>query len=282
MTEMSKKEQEERLKTLVEAFIDDSDRYRGTDVPPDRESRKRMLRSLMNIRMPAPLSEDVLRIQDEYLKERAEEKGITDADDIETAYEALGCRLPGAEHMALWQGDITAVRCGAIVNAANSQMLGCFIPMHTCIDNCIHSFAGVQLRAECAEKMEELREKYGQDYEQPTAVPMLTGAYDLPADHVIHIVGPVVNGKVTPEQDDELSLCYSRILDLCMENSIKTVAFCAVSTGVFGFPQERACRIAVGTVSEWLSSHEGAVDKVIFNVFSDRNRELYEHILSEK
>ena len=154
--------------------------------------------------------------------------------------------------------------------------------MHTCIDNCIHSFAGVQLRAECAEKMEELREKYGQDYEQPTAVPMLTGAYDLPADHVIHIVGPVVNGKVTPEQDDELSLCYSRILDLCMENSIKTVAFCAVSTGVFGFPQERACRIAVGTVSEWLSSHEGAVDKVIFNVFSDRNRELYEHILSEK
>ena len=279
---MSEKEQEERLKSLVEAFIDDSDRYRGTDVPPDRESRKRMLRSLMNIRMPAPLSEDVLRIQDEYLKERAEEKGITDADDIETAYEALGCRLPGAEHMALWQGDITAVRCGAIVNAANSQMLGCFIPMHTCIDNCIHSFAGVQLRAECAEKMEELREKYGQDYEQPTAVPMLTGAYDLPADHVIHIVGPVVNGKVTPEQDDELSLCYSRILDLCMENSIKTVAFCAVSTGVFGFPQERACRIAVGTVSEWLSSHEGAVDKVIFNVFSDRNRELYEHVLSEK
>ena len=277
---MDENKQMDRLGYLVGAFIDDSVRYRCSDVPPDRESRKRMLRSLMNIRMPAPMPEEVLTVQDEYLKERAAEKGITSADDIKSAAEKLGCRLAGADRMAVWQGDITTLKCGAIVNAANSQMLGCFIPMHNCIDNCIHSFAGIQLRAECAEKMDELRKRYGQDYEQPTAVPMLTGAYNLPADHVIHIVGPIIDGDVTPEQDEELASCYLRTLDMCEENSIRTVAFCAISTGVFGFPQDRACKIAVKTVSDWLSSHEGSIDKVIFNVFSERNRKLYEHELS--
>ena len=277
---MDEDKQMDRLGYLVEAFIDDSDRYRGADVPPDRESRKRALRSLMNIRMPAPMPEEVLSVQDEYLKERAAEKGITSADDIQSAAEEFGCRLAGADRMAVWQGDITTLKCGAIVNAANSQMLGCFVPMHNCIDNCIHSFAGVQLRAECARKMDELRKKYGEDYEQPTAVPMLTGAYNLPADHVIHIVGPIVQGAVTPKQDEELASCYSRTLEMCEENSIRTVAFCAISTGVFGFPQDRACKIAVRTVSDWLSSHEGSIDKVIFNVFSERNRKLYEHELS--
>ena len=277
---MDENKQMDRLGYLVKAFIDDSVRYRGSDVPPDRESRKRTLRSLMNIRMPAPMPEEVLSVQDEYLKERAAEKGITNADDIKSAAEELGCRLAGAGRMAVWQGDITTLKCGAIVNAANSQMLGCFIPMHNCIDNCIHSFAGIQLRAECAEKMDELRKRYGQDYEQPTAVPMLTGAYNLPADHVIHIVGPIIDGDVTPEQDEELASCYLRTLDMCEENSIRTVAFCAISTGVFGFPQDRACKIAVKAVSDWLSRHEGSIDKVIFNVFSERNRKLYEHELS--
>ena len=277
---MDEDKQMDRLGYLVEAFIDDSVRYRGADVPTDRESRKRTLRSLMNIRMPAPMPEEVLSVQDEYLKERAVEKGITSADDIKSVAEEFGCSLTGADRMAVWQGDITTLKCGAIVNAANSQMLGCFIPMHNCIDNCIHSFAGIQLRAECAEKMDELRKRYGQDYEQPTGVPMLTGAYNLPADHVIHIVGPVVNGNVTPAQDEELASCYSRVLDMCKENNIRTVAFCAISTGVCGFPQDRACKIAVRTVSDWLSSHEGGIDIVIFNVFSERNRKLYEHELS--
>ena len=279
---MDEIKQMDRLEYLVDAFKRDSVRYSDAETPPDRESRKRLLRSLMNIRMPAPLPEEVLHVQDEYLKGRAEEKGITDANDIETADEMFGSMLTGANVMALWQGDITTLKCGAIVNAANSGMLGCFVPMHNCIDNCIHSFAGVQLRQECARKMKALKREYGEDYEQPTAVPMLTGAYNLPSEHVIHIVGPIVQGSVTEAQDEELSLCYSRVLDMCLENGIKSVAFCAISTGVFGFPKERAAGIAVDSVSEWLSRHESVMDRVVFTVFSERNRQIYESKLSRR
>jgi len=278
---MKKDNKMDKLEYLVDAFIKDSDGRFIDSVPPDRESRKIALRSLMNIRMPAPMPDEVLMVQDEYLKARANEKGIVYAKDVRPVSETLGSSIPGADVMAIWQGDITRLSCGAIVNAANSEMLGCFRPMHNCIDNCIHSFAGIQLRAECKKKMDELRAEYGEDYVQPTAVPMLTDAYNLPCDKVIHIVGPIVQGRVTEKQDDELSLCYKNTLDMCLENSLKNVAFCCISTGVFGFPQDRAAAIAVRTVSDWLCAHDGAMNKVIFNVFSERNRKLYEDQLSK-
>ena len=181
--------------------------------------------------------------------------------------------------MSIWQGDITRLAADAIVNAANSQMLGCFVPMHTCIDNCIHTFAGVQLRAECNRQMNQLRIRYGRDYEQPTAVPMLTDAYNLPAKKVIHIVGPVVEYGLTEKLEEELAACYRNTLDMCLENGLKTVTFCCISTGVFRFPNRRAAEIAVQTVKEWLSMHDGQMDRVIFNVFKDEDREYYEKLL---
>ena len=151
--------------------------------------------------------------------------------------------------------------------------------MHTCIDNCIHTFAGVQLRAECSRKMNELRTRYGRNYEQPTAVPILTEAYNLPAQKVIHIVGPIVEYGLTKDLEEKLADCYRNTLDMCLENGLRTVAFCCISTGVFRFPNKRAAEIAVQTVTEWLSDHEGQMDRVIFNVFKDEDKEYYERLL---
>ena len=266
---MEKLSQDQRLTDLVEAFKEDSGEYRYLKTPADAEGRKRLLRSLMNIRMPRPLPEAVLRTQDEYLRARAGEKGIVTLADIPAAKGLL----------SIWQGDITRLAVDAIVNAANSQMLGCFVPMHTCIDNCIHTFAGVQLRLACAEQMTKLREQYGPDYEQPTAVPMLTDAYNLPAKKVIHIVGPIVEHELTPALEKDLADCYRNTLDMCVENGLSSVAFCCISTGVFRFPKERAAEIAVGTVEAWLSQHGDQMERVIFNVFKDEDKEIYEKLL---
>ena len=236
--------------------------------PGDTEGRRHLLRSLMNIRMPGKMDDSVLAVQDEYLQERIREKGIVTLEDIPVKEGVI----------SVWQGDITRLAVDAIVNAANSQMLGCFIPMHTCIDNCIHTFAGIQLRAECNRQMNRMRMKYGQNYEQPTAVPMLTDAYNLPAKKVIHIVGPVVNGKLTPALEQELADCYTNTLDLCAENGLRSVAFCCISTGVFHFPPERAAQIAAKTVRKWLADHDGALERVIFNVFRDQDRDIYEYL----
>ena len=261
--------QDERLGFLVEAFKADSGEYRALAAPKDTDGRRRLLRSLMNIRMPGGMPENVLRVQDDYLRERAREKGIVTPDDIP----------PLRNGLSIWQGDITRLAVDAIVNAANAQMLGCFVPMHSCIDNCIHSFAGVQLRAACNRQMEGLRRRYGPDYEQPTAVPMLTDAYNLPAKKVIHIVGPIVADVLTPALEQALADCYTNTLDLCLKNGLKSVAFCCISTGVFRFPGQRAAEIAVKTVQSWMSGHPGAMGRVIFNVFKDEDKEYYEQAL---
>ena len=262
--------QQERLDYLVEAFKADSEEYKALQVPSDTEGKQRILRSLMNIRMPGSIPEDTLKVQDAYLKGRAEEKGIVTLEDIPAINGVL----------SIWQGDITRLAVDAVVNAANSQMLGCFVPMHTCIDNCIHSFAGIQLRLECNRQMNLLREQYGADYEQPAAAPMLTDAYNLPAKKVIHIVGPIVERELTEDLEKQLADCYLNTLDLCLEDNLKSVAFCCISTGVFRFPNKRAAEIAVKTVTDWLNAHEGAMDRVIFNVFKDEDREIYEQLLS--
>ena len=223
----------------------------------------------MNIRIPRKMDDEVLKVQDEYLKLCAEEKGIVELKDIPIIEDVF----------SIWQGDITRLKVDAIVNAANSIMLGCWAPMHLCIDNQIHTFAGIQLRAECNEKMQELKKKYGQDYEQPTTVPMLTDAYNLPSKKVIHIVGPIVYGELTKELEKELADCYEKTLDMCLENGLKSVAFCCISTGEFRFPKERAAEIAIGTTKKWVLEHPKAMDRVIFNVFKDEDKKYYEKMI---
>ena len=262
--------QEERLDYLLEEFKADSGTYRDIETPRNTDGKQKILRSLMNIRMPRAMSSDVIRIQDEYLKGRSEEKGIVTLSDIPEIREGL----------SVWQGDITRLAVDAIVNAANSQMLGCFIPMHSCIDNCIHTYAGVQLRAECSRQMDQLRVRFGRNYEQPTAVPMLTDGYNLPAKKIIHIVGPIVQYRLTLSLERDLADCYLNTLDMCKENGLKTVAFCCISTGVFHFPNRKAGEIAVETVTNWMNEHPGEIERVIFNVFKDEDRAIYEGLLS--
>ena len=261
--------QDQRLTRLVEVFKADSGEFGDLETPKSVQERRRVLRSLMNIRMPRPLPLEVLAMQDDYLRQRAAGKGVVGLRDIPVVRGGI----------SLWQGDITRLAVDAIVNAANSQMLGCFVPMHSCIDNCIHSFAGVQLRSECARQMSRLRARYGPDYVQPTAVPMLTDGYNLPAKKVIHIVGPIVADTLTEQLERDLANCYKNTLDLCRENGLRSVAFCCISTGVFRFPGKRAAEIAVETVADWLNAHPGAVARVIFNVFMDEDKAYYEQLL---
>ena len=261
--------QNERLDYLIEAFKEDSAEYKNLKVPADTDGKKRILRSLMNIRMPRKMNTEVLKIQDEYLREAINENGIVNISDIDKVEDSI----------SIWQGDITRLEVDAIVNAANSQMLGCFIPMHMCIDNQIHTYAGVQLREECSHKMKELRVKYGSHYEQPTSVPMITAAYNLPAKNVIHVVGPIVSNRLTLELEQKLADCYTNVLNMCLENNLKSVAFCCISTGVFRFPNKRAAEIAVKTVKEWSLEHPEAMERIIFNVFKEEDKKYYEEIL---
>ncbi len=264
-----------RLAELLERFKADSGEYRDWDVPREPGAQKRAIRALMNVRPPRPMDPDTLALQDEYLQARAAEAGAVGLSDIPTARAAYGCRLPCADRVSLWQGDITRLKLDAIVNAANSRMLGCFVPLHGCIDNCIHSCAGVQLRLECARKMAA----HGPDYEQPTAVPMLTDGYNLPARKIVHVVGPIVEEGLTPALERDLANCYKNTLALCRNEGLRSVAFCCISTGVFRFPAERAARIAVSTVADWLAANPGAMERVVFNVFRDEDLGLYETIL---
>ena len=261
--------QEEKLDYLLEKFKADSDNYKNIEIPDNIMEKKRILRSLMNIRMPKKMSEEVIKVQDEYLSTCAKEKGIVKLSDIPVI----------KNNLSIWQGDITRLEVDAIVNAANSGMLGCFVPMHTCIDNQIHTFAGVQLREECYNQMKKLREKYGSDYIQTTAIPMITNAYNLPAKKVIHIVGPIVADKLTPELEKDLEDCYKNTLNICLENGIKSLAFCCISTGEFHFPNKRAAEIAVNTVLEWSLKHPNSMERIIFNVFKDEDRRYYEELL---
>ena len=262
--------QQERREYLIQRLLAEREEYKNMIMPETEKEQWILLRSLLNVREPAAVEPEFLRVQDEYLQAEIEKKGITD----------LAALRPAQGNIYLWQGDITTLQADAIVNAANSGMLGCFAPCHLCIDNAIHTFAGVQLRKECDRQMKLLRNKYGMNYEQPTAVPMLTGAYNLPAQKVIHIVGPIVSGELTAEHEKELADCYQNTLAMCAENDLKTVAFCCISTGVFMFPNKKAAEIAVSTVRKWLAENPGQIDKVIFNVFKDEDREIYSSILN--
>ena len=228
------------------------------DVPDDPEERWGLLRSLMNVRKPVPVPDDVLRIQDRLLSGISEKRGITDAD-------GLGFR----DGIALWRGDITTLRCDAIVNAANSGMLGCFIPCHRCIDNAIHTYAGMHLRMECARIMGGRSE--------PVGGARVTDAYNLPCRKVIHTVGPMITGSVTDADEEALRSCYRSCLDAAESNGLRTVAFCCISTGEFRFPNRRAAEIAVSAVREHLAGHPDT--RVVFDVFKEEDHDIYRELL---
>ena len=249
--------QSERRIYLIDRLA--AERGEGIAVPENGQAQKRLLRALFNVRPPIPADEEFLRVQDAYLKEETRRKGVTDLADL----------APIRPDIYLWQVDIATLKCDAIVNAANSALLGCFCPNHGCIDNAIHTFAGVQLRLACAELMAK------QGHDEPTGQAKITPAFDLPCRYVIHTVGPIVGGRLTERDCELLRSCYRSCLALADEMQLESIAFCCISTGEFHFPHELAADIAVETVRGFLQ-RETSVQKVIFNVFKDLDKELYE------
>ena len=270
---MKEMTQEERLNYLVEEFKEDSVRYRDQETPEDTEGKKRILRSLMNIRMPHRMDAGVIEVQDEYLKERILENGIVTLSDIPMIADK-GSTHAFADKLSVWQGDITRLAVDAIVNAANSQMLGCFVPMHTCIDNIIGSKAGIRLRLKCHDYMCRQAAAFGKNYQEPTGQAMITPGYNLPCRYILHTVGPIVQGRLTSEHERLLASCYTSCLNLAEENCLESIAFCCISTGVFMFPNQRAAEIAVETVRNWLDE-TGSGMKVVFNVYKDLDLKIY-------
>ena len=246
------------LGRLIGQLLTEEPQYRDLTVPACAEERWMLFRALVNLRPPRPAEGWFLALQDTLLRRLSEERGITDCRDL-------------ARPLALWQGDITTLRSDAVVNAANSALLGCFRPNHACIDNAIHTYAGVQLRLACAELMER------QGHEEPTGTAKLTGGYNLPARHVLHTVGPIVDGPLTRTHCRQLAECYRACLSLAEAHALKSVAFCCISTGVFGFPNRPAAEIAVETVREYM--RDSAVKQVIFNVYKDEDYEIYRELL---
>jgi O-acetyl-ADP-ribose deacetylase (regulator of RNase III) len=263
--------QSEKRIYLIKELVAENPNLRGTRIPADSGDQRRVLRSLMNIRWAAPISEEFENIQDEYLQEVNKDRGIVEIDELEEKEKDL----------YVWQGDITRLRVGAIVNAANSGMTGCYSPCHACIDNCIHTYAGIQLRNYCQKMMDTLAKEHGGTYEEPTGLAKITPAFNLPCDYVIHTVGPIVSGRLTGEHERLLASCYESCLKIADENEVSSIAFCCISTGVFMFPNERAAEIAVDTVRTY-KEKTGSGIKVIFNVFKDLDKELYESLLSER
>ena len=251
--------QAQRRLFLIQSLLKERPEYRDIDIPAEPDSQRQLLRGLMNIRAPQRIGADFLKTQDAYLQGETAAKGITDVTDL----------TPIQPGLYLWQGDITTLKCDAIVNAANSGMTGCYIPNHRCIDNAIHTFAGVELRLACAEMMER------QGYPEPTGQAKITPAFNLPCRYVLHTVGPIINERVTKEDEELLASCYRSCLALAAENNLESVAFCCISTGEFHFPNELAAEIAVQTVKEFLKKLT-SVKKVIFNVFKDLDKTIYE------
>ena len=254
--------QKERRIYLIGELLKEQPRYRDIEIPKSEQEQKRLLRSLLNVRMPRVVSREFLEVQDAYLQTETAEKGITELSNLQ----------PVQDGLYLWQGDITTLRCDAIVNAANSQMLGCFCPCHGCIDNAIHTYAGIQLRAACAELMN------AQGHEEETGKAKITPAFNLPCNYVLHTVGPIIYGQLTEKDKKQLASCYRSCLELAERKDIKSIAFCCISTGEFHFSNDRAAEIAVQTIQEY-KQQTGSEIEVIFNVFKQMDYEIYRDLL---
>lgn len=252
---------EKGIDFLLRLLLDES---QCTEPIPNRhEDKWRLYRALVNIRKPKPISTEFLAAQDKYLQYLIARKGVTDINDL----------CPVRDGLYLWRGDITTIKAGAIVNAANSAMLGCFSPNHGCIDNAIHTYAGVQLRLACASIMER------QGYTEPTGMAKLTAAYNLPSDYILHTVGPIVGLRLTDEHKRLLESCYRSCLALADQNKIESVAFCCISTGEFHFPNRDAAQIAISTVTEFLKTDSG-IKRVVFNVFTEQDERIYRELFT--
>ena len=255
----------EQIEALNEMLLEEMPNYRAESarLPREEAAQRRLLRSLMNVRPPMPLSPEYLAAQDALLAAEREEKGIVSVERLsETPFHGI----------YLWQGDITRLAADAIVDADNSALLGCFCPCHGCIDNAIHSAAGLQLRDECNQIMQT------QGHEESTGQAKITGAYNLPCQYVLHTVGPIVQGALTKKHRAELQRCYHSCLELAAAKRLKSIAFCCISTGEFRFPNREAAQIAVATVKGFLS-RDGSGMKVIFNVFKDIDYQIYHELL---
>lgn len=257
--------QSERRLYLIGYLMKESGEYSSLAVPPDEDEQWKLLRALMNVRPPKAVSQEFLTVQDAYLRKAIGDKGIVDIDSLK----------PVTEDIYIWQGDITTLRCDAIVNAANSGMTGCYHPLHGCIDNVIHTYAGIELRLECAEIMRK------QGHEEEPGKAKITKAYNLPSEYVIHTVGPIVQGMEPTENDCQiLASCYRASLEIAKAKALKSIAFCCISTGEFHFPNEKAAEIAISTVNEFLKE-SGSRIKVVFCVFKDKDRVIYETLLGK-
>lgn len=258
----------ENLRHILRTLLDERAEYAGRRIPDSLPEQQMMMRSLMNVRPPYPVSEDFLKAQDAELQLQLKDKGVVALSDIEP------CR--NDKRLRLWQGDITRLQVDAIVNAANSALLGCFVPMHRCIDNAIHSAAGVQLRMACGRLMQ------AQGHSEPTGRAKITEGYNLPARYVLHTVGPIVrDAGPTRRQEQELADCYNSCLALADTYGLQSVAFCCISTGEFGFPQRRAAEIAVDAVRMYFDKNvNNCINTVVFNVFKDEDLSIYERLLS--
>lgn len=256
--------QEEKRIWMIRYLLNEEPEYKGLEIPEGETEQKRLLRSLMNIRPPKPASDAFMKTQDSYLSEVIRQRGVTDCTKLKPS--APGSRL------YLWQGDITSLKADAIVNAANSALLGCFHPCHSCIDNIIHTLSGIQLRLKCSEIMS------AQGHEEPAGQAKITPGYNLPCRYVLHTVGPIVCGGLKESDRKLLACCYESCLKLAVRYHCESIAFCCISTGVFHFPQEEAAKTAVKTVTEFLKN-DSSVKQVIFNVFTDKDLEIYKRLL---
>jgi O-acetyl-ADP-ribose deacetylase (regulator of RNase III) len=267
-----------RLDCLIQYLINENPQYSEMRIPEDLQGKRDLFRALRNVREPKPVSEEFLRLQDEELQAQLQEKGVVDLTKLSTINSPLSTTLnskPSTLNYSIWQGDITRLRVDAIVNAANAQMLGCFHPLHRCIDNAIHSAAGVQLREECHRLMLQ------QGHPEPTGRAKITKAYNLPCKYVIHTVGPIIpNGIPTESQKEQLASCYRNIMACADENGLESIAFCCISTGEFRFPNQLAAEIAVRTVKDYLTVHpDCSVKQVVSNVFKDIDKKIYQRLL---
>lgn len=254
--------QKEKRHFLIDELLREHSDYQQIQIPARDDEQKKLLRALMNVRMPDEISQEFLNVQDAYLQGELSEKGIVKVTDLE----------PLQKGIYLWQGDITRLATDAIVNAANSGMTGCYQPNHTCIDNCIHTFAGVQLRLVCAKLMEK------QGHEEVTGQAKITSAYNLPCKYVLHTVGPIVQGALNANHCNQLASCYRSCMELAEKNHCRSIAFCCISTGVFCFPNEKAAEIAVQTVTRYREKTNSDME-VVFNVFKDEDYEIYKRLL---
>ena len=257
----------EQLQYLIQILLDEMPQYReqAGAFPSDGTAQRQLLRSLMNVRPPLPLSAEFLKVQDALLAAETEEKGVVDGKDLSPG--------PSDPRLVIWQGDITRLRVDAIVDADNCDLLGCFVPCHSCIDNAIHSAAGLQLRDACSQLM------LAQGHPEPNGRAKLTSGYNLPARYVLHTVGPIVRGQVTERDRCDLASCYRACLELAAEHELQSIAFCCISTGEFHFPNQEAAEIAVAAVKDFLNERTTSIERVIFDVFKDMDKKIYWDIL---